>query len=165
MTQDLQPGSVPAWAGDTPSSEIDDVWADEMWPAIWPKLVYTFDSVAARDAEISGLGPLDVAYAFVKDSKTFWRWNGSAWALAAPWVQRGSVAVGAVAAGGGTTIPVTFANDFGTAAYTAVFELNSTRLSAIPTAKSGTGFTLGVNNFTSGGSSAGTIVWAATLAP
>lgn len=34
--------------------------------------------------------PGQSGFAFVQNTKTLWRWSGSTWALAAPWIQSGS---------------------------------------------------------------------------
>lgn len=166
MTQTLQPGNVPALSSDDPANQIADVFAEETWPEIWPGLLRSYATAGARDAELAGLGSTDRVFAFVEDTRTFWRWNGSAWALAAPWSQTGTFSVGAIAAsGGGTTQAVTLANPFPSANYDVRFDLNSTRLGATAVSKSGAGFTAGLNNFTSSATSAGTVRWTATLVP
>ena len=167
-TQIIQPGNVPAWSNDTPANEIAEVFEQDIWPVVFQKLLFSYANEGARLAELAGLGSSDRAFAFDEDTKTFWRWTGTAWALAAPWVQRGSFAVPGISAGGGVTSAVTFTNPFPGTAYTVVYELNSTRLSAVTSAipsKAASGFTAGINNFTTGSSSSGTVTWEATYAP
>ena len=63
MTQILQPGDVPALAGDDLAPDIDNVFAEQTWPALWPRLVYHYATTGARDAGLAGLGPTDSACA------------------------------------------------------------------------------------------------------
>lgn len=84
MTQILQPGSVPAWSGDDPASEIDNVFAEQTWPALWPMLVFAYANAADRDAELAGLSSTSVAVAYLKDEKRFTYWNGTAFVYLSP---------------------------------------------------------------------------------
>lgn len=80
MSQILQPGSVPAWSGDDPASDIDNVFAEQTWPVLSMMLVYSYANAAARDAELAGLSPTQMVLAYLKDEKRFTYWNGTDWA-------------------------------------------------------------------------------------
>jgi hypothetical protein len=71
-----------------------------------------------------------------------------------------NVAVGAVAAGASTTVTVTFTTAF-TGTPIIIAQTSSTRLGVATTAKSNTGFTLTLSNWTAGASVAGTLDWVA----
>lgn len=169
MTQILQPGNVPALSSDDPANQIADVFAEETWPLLWPGLLRSYANTAARDAELAGLGSSDRAFAFVEDSRTFWRWTGSAWALAAPWSQSGTFSVGAIAANStGITQTVTFANPFPSANYDVRYDLAASRLSggvSTSPARTASGFLAAISNFTSSATPAVTVRWTATLVP
>lgn len=86
----LPPGNAPApEVGDDPRVFPSEFWEQEWWPWLWPKVVLPYADAAARNADLAGLGPSERAVAFLEDSKTLWRWDGTAWALAAPWTQQG----------------------------------------------------------------------------
>lgn len=141
-------------------------WSEEFWPALWPRLVLSYPNVGARDAELAGLGSTDRAFAFVEDTKTLWRWTGTAWGLAAPWSQKGTAAL----AGDGTnprSQVVTFPQPF-TATPTVTLQITTSASStatvtqAVAGSVTTTGFTIFVlrNNTTSVG-----VDWIATQAP
>jgi hypothetical protein len=71
------------------------------------------------------------------------------------------VAVGAVAAGASTTVSVTFPAGTFTTAPAVIAQVTSTRLGVATTAKSNTGFTITLSNWTSGASVVGTMDWVA----
>lgn len=79
MTDILPPGNTPAWADADPANQIAQIWAGNMWPALWPKMVFTYANTAARDADLVGLGPSDAAYAYLSDKAWLTRWTGTAW--------------------------------------------------------------------------------------
>lgn len=79
----LPPGNTPAWADSTPANEIAQLWANEMWPALWQRMRHPYADTAARDADLAGLGPTDTAYAYTLDTDTHWSWNGTTWVAAA----------------------------------------------------------------------------------
>lgn len=78
MTQLLQPGDVPAWSGDTPADQIDNVFAEETWPVLSQMVFYSYANSIARDAGLAGLSPTQVALAYLKDEKRWTYWNGTA---------------------------------------------------------------------------------------
>lgn len=166
----LQPGSVP-WPlpSDNPQDFPTD-FASETWPGVWPKLVHSYADTAERDVELAGLSTTDRAFAFVEDSKTLWRWTGSAWALASPWVQGGTVTFGAVPAGAGISdITVNFPSTFPSAGgYIPDLRTSfqAARVSVSIVARSAGSMQLRLENFTDTASSAGaTLYWSATYLP
>ena len=95
MTDFLPPGNTPAWADADPANQIAQIWAQDMWPVLWPRMLPAYDNAAARDADLTGLGPSDVAFAFLKDKKVATYWTGSAWKLLAPATGQTTVAFNA----------------------------------------------------------------------
>ena len=93
MTDLVPPGNMPLPSPDEAGAAESAYWQGVLWPALWPKLVLSYPTSLARDAELPGLGPSERAFCFVEDTKTFWRWSGTAWALAAPWVQSGTASL------------------------------------------------------------------------
>lgn len=79
MTQELQPGNVPAWSTDDPANQIADIFANETWPELWPGLVRSYANTAARNAELSGLSTTDRVFAYVEADGALTRWTGTAW--------------------------------------------------------------------------------------
>jgi len=165
----LPPGNQPApSAGDDPRS-FPDFFASDMWPALWPRLVFSYANSGARDADLAGLGPTDRAFAFLEDSKTLWRWTGTAWALAAPWVQTGSTGFSpgnsAVAAGGTVDVTITFPVPFIDAGYipSVMTSFQGGRLTPAVVARSAASMQIRFfNNSTSAATTGATIYWTAT---
>jgi hypothetical protein len=79
VTDFLPPGNTPAWADSDAANQIAQIWQGEMWPELWPKMVFTYANAAARDADLAGLGPADVAFAWLVDVAELTVWKGSAW--------------------------------------------------------------------------------------
>ncbi len=79
MTDILPPGDAPAWADGDAASTIAQTWQQDMWPALWPRMVHAYADVAARDADLAGLAPTDVAFAWIAATKQLTTWAGSAW--------------------------------------------------------------------------------------
>ena len=90
MPNTLPPLNTPAPAGGEDPGDFPAFWESDIWPSLWSKMVLPYPTAAARTAELAGLGPSSKAMTFLEDSKTLWRWTGTAWALAAPWVQTGT---------------------------------------------------------------------------
>lgn len=79
MSDLLPPGNQPAPnAGDDPR-QFPDFFASDMWPAMWPREIFTYANAAARDAELGGLGPSDSAFVWLLDSHELFAWTGSGW--------------------------------------------------------------------------------------
>lgn len=162
MTQLLQPGDVPAWSGDDPPASIDDIFAEETWPAIWPRLVYHFATTAERDAGLAGLGPTDTAAAYVKDINVFFVWGGTAFRPVGGRRANGSVAVASLAQDVSATIAVTFPVGLFTAAPRVMLTSGHSRLTVAYSAITTSGFTITAVNYSSGGMAASsTIAWSA----
>jgi hypothetical protein len=90
VTDILPPGNTPAWADSDPAADIAQIWQGDMWPALWPRLLPSYANAAARDADLVGLGALDVAFAWLKDKAAITYWTGSAWANVTRATQRGT---------------------------------------------------------------------------
>lgn len=166
MSDLLPPGNFPAPdAGDDPR-QFPDFFASDMWPAMYPRLVFSYATPAARDADLTGLGPTDRAFVFVESQKALWRWNGSAWSLAAPWVQKGTLSL-ATDGTNQATAAVTFATAFTSAPYIKIQSQTGASTAATTwntwaTSVTTTGFTANAvrNNTTSM-----TLQWEAVLLP
>ncbi len=79
MTLQYGPGGWPE-ASDTVENVNDFV---PMWQTLVElldgRVNYTFADVAARDAELAGLGPSDVRFAWLTGARMLTAWNGSVW--------------------------------------------------------------------------------------
>lgn len=147
--------------------EFPTEFAAESWPVMWQRLVMPFTNSAARDAAVSGLGTTDRAFAYLEDSKTLWRWTGSAWALATPWTQSGSQTVAAVADGANLDVTFTFPVAFTATGYTPYFipSANQVRLEPALLSRSTGSMSIRFYNFSGATSVSGTVNWSATLNP
>lgn len=86
----LPPGNAPApEVGDDPGL-FPDFWQDDLYPWLSARVVLPYPNATARAADLAGLGPSSKAVTFLEDSRTLWRWTGTTWGLAAPWVQSGT---------------------------------------------------------------------------
>lgn len=150
MTQLLQPGNVVALDGSEPPSQIDNVFAEQTWEGIWPRLCYHYATTGARDAELAGLGPSDSALAYVRDINVLFVWSGTAWK---PINRRltGTVSIPNVAANGGLQqVAVAFPAGMFTSAPRLALAVANTRYQPGFSGLSATGFTFDVSNYTSG---------------
>lgn len=154
-------------------NDLPNTWA-ALLEVLAKRVVITFNSTTERDAALAGLGPSDVAYAYVEAQKALWRWNGTTWAPATVWRQQGTVTFGAVpamsggVAGGISDIFITFPVPFTSGGYipTLVTSLQAPQVSISVVARTATQLQLRVQNFTSVASSAGaTLYWSATITP
>lgn len=79
MTDILPPGDAPAWADSDAASTIAQTWQQDMWPSLWPRMVHEYATAGARDADLAGLAPTDVAFAWIAATKQVTAWDGTGW--------------------------------------------------------------------------------------
>lgn len=88
-------------------NDLPNTWA-ALLEVLGKRVIITFNNQTERDTTFAGLGPNDVAYAYLEDTKTLWRWNGSAWASVVAWVQTGTTGLGSVAANATVDVTISF---------------------------------------------------------
>lgn len=82
MTVLIPPGNFPDLPEDPTLTKA--YFGEEFWPALWPRLVHSYASAAARDADLPGLAPTATAFAWLRDVRWLTVWTGTAWRPAHP---------------------------------------------------------------------------------
>jgi len=61
------------------SRDFPDFFASDMWPSLWPRIIHRYATVAARDADMAGLGATDRAFCYVDALARTLAWTGTGW--------------------------------------------------------------------------------------
>jgi hypothetical protein len=79
MTDLVPPGNMPLPSVAEAGANESAYWQGDFWDSLWPRLIHSYATSAERDAELAGLSPTSLAVAYLRDTKLFTYWNGTAW--------------------------------------------------------------------------------------
>lgn len=161
MPDILPPGDMPAPNATEVGPGWASFWQDEFWQALWPKLIPNYANAAARDAELAGLAPTDVAFAYLTDIKRLTFWTGVDWMHVGGRRTNGGVTINALAVGASQSIAVTFPAGLFTSTPRVQVSTGGTKLGAAYGSITTAGFTFSVANNGAGASGATVGSWSA----